>query len=347
MENSMRPYNTLSNLGKLRRLRKLALFGLSQYALKDPQIAYHGFETNLHYRVKTAKSERFMLRLAYPGWRTLTDLQSEVLWVNALARETDIPVPEILPTRTGDSVLALNMPFVPDVWPMTLMRWVPGRLLGHYLNETNLKKMGRLFAELHVHGAAWQPPMGFTKRRFEHWLSRGEPDLISGRGEPSVKSLGSAERAAIPPKHQDWIDRMIRVVESAYAAIDRADLRVIHCDLWHDNIKLHQGRLYPFDFEDTVWGFRAHDIAMAMLDLLETVGEARYPALLRAFQLGYESLLGWPTDPIVPFQIGRMLWVINWVARFQPAYLTTMIDRHIPVFENCERSGKITLPENG
>ena len=98
----MQPYNTLTNRGKLRRLRQLAILGLSHYDLQDPQVTYHGFETNLLYRVTTGTGERFMLRLAYPGWRTLTDLQSEALWVNALARETDIPVPEILLTRAGD-----------------------------------------------------------------------------------------------------------------------------------------------------------------------------------------------------------------------------------------------------
>jgi Ser/Thr protein kinase RdoA (MazF antagonist) len=334
----------LSNQGKLRRLRKLALLGLSNYDLKDPQITYHGFETNLLFRVTEATGERFMLRLASPEWRTLTDLQSEALWVNALARDTDIPVPEILPARSGALVLALSTPEVPDVWPMTLMRWAPGRLLGHYLTAHNLEKMGRLFAGLHVHGAAWQPPEGFTQRRFELWLSRGEADLISGNGHVAEKPFHTPGELAIPPEHREWIARMIQQVELAYASIDRSDLRVIHCDLWHDNIKLHRGRLYPFDFEDTVWGFRAHDIAMAMLDLLETVGEAQYPVLRDAFRQGYERLLVWPEDRIEPYQIGRMLWVINWVARHQSKYLAKMIERHIPVFEHYQRTGQVVLP---
>ena len=50
------------------------------------------------------------------------------------------------------------------------MSWVPGRLLGRYLTVQNLSKMGELFAALHIHGAVWQPPAGFTTRRFEHWL---------------------------------------------------------------------------------------------------------------------------------------------------------------------------------
>jgi Ser/Thr protein kinase RdoA (MazF antagonist) len=342
----MLTYDTLSNRGKLRRLRDLAMLGLKHYDLQDPQLTYHGFETNLLYRVTTAAGERFMLRLAYPGWRILSDLQSEALWVNALARDTEIPVPEILPARSGEHVLTLEVPFVPDMWPMTLMRWAPGRLLGHYLTAPNLEKMGRLFAELHMHGASWQPPEGFTQRRFEHWCSRGEPDLISGDGEPSAGGQGTVEKAAIPSEHRDWIKTMIREVEEAYAIIDRSDLRVIHCDLWHDNIKLHQGRLYPFDFEDTVWGFRSHDIAMAMLDLLETVGEAHYPVLLDDFRQGYETHLPWPDDAIEPFQIGRMLWVVNWVARHQPEYLAQSIERNIPVFEHLQRTGQVTLPKS-
>jgi len=341
----MQPYTTLTQRGKLRRLRNLAISGLAAYDLQNAQIAYHGFETNLLYRVTTGSGERFMLRLAYPGWRSLVDLRSEAQWVNALARETDIPMPEVMPTRAGELVLAITTPEVPDVWPMTLMRWVPGRLLGHYLTETNLEKMGQLFAQLHIHGGAWQPPEGFTQRRFEHWLSRGEPDLISGIGVTRAGGIAPADKAPLLQEHQDWIDRMIQAVEFSYASLDRADLRVIHCDLWHDNIKLHRGRLIPFDFEDTVWGFRAHDIAMAMLDLLETVGEVRYPALLAAFKEGYESLLPWPADRIEPFQIGRMLWVINWVARHQPDYLADMVKRYIPVFEYFEQNGRVILPQ--
>ncbi|MFA7407195.1 MAG: phosphotransferase [Anaerolineaceae bacterium] len=336
----MQDYKTLTNQGKLRRLHNLARLGLSHYELKEPQLTFHGFETNLLYRVITAEGDRYMLRLAYPGWRSLTDLQSQALWVGALARDTEIRVPEILHTRAGERVLSLAVPFVPDMWHMTLMRWVPGRLLGHYLTGSNLSQMGRLFARLHLHGKAWQPPAGFTQRRFEHWLSRGEEDRISGVNALQTDSPG------VPAAHQAWIVRMIQLVEEAYARVDRADLRVIHCDLWHDNIKLYHGMLCPFDFEDTVWGFRVHDIAMAMLDLLETVGEARYPAMLDAFREGYEAHLPWPEDPIEPFQIGRMLWVLNWVARHQSAYLVQAVGRHIPVFEHFQHSGSVILPKS-
>jgi len=335
----MKPYTDLSIAGKLRRLRDLAVDTLDHYDLEGPEIVYHGFSTNLLYRVTAASGERFMLRLAAPGWRTFEDLQSEALWLTALGRETAVSVPRIVPARSGEYVLPMRAPDVPKTWHATLMSWVPGRLLGHYLTEPNLELMGELFAELHHHGAAWTPPAGFTTRRFEHWLSRGEENLIVAGAAPLPDNV-----AALPSGARAVLERVHRHVESAYAAIDRSDLRVIHCDLWHDNIRLHLGVLHPFDFEDTVWGFRAHDIAMAMLDLLEATDEARCAELLAAFRRGYEAHMAWPEDPIEPFEMGRLLWKINWVACHEPMWLGSTIERHIPVFEHYERTGQVVRP---
>jgi Ser/Thr protein kinase RdoA (MazF antagonist) len=328
-------FKNLTKIGKLRRLRELACAALQQYDLNDPQLDFYAFATNLLFRVTTASGERFMLRLASPGWRTSDDLRSEAMWMQALARDTNVGVPRILPTNSGELVQPLKSADISGIWNATLMSWMPGRLLGKYLNPPNLAKMGALFAALHAHGAAWQPPAGFTTRRFEHWLSRGEENRLIG-----------AAAAGLPAGRGDLLERIHHQVESAYAAIDRSDLRIIHCDLWHDNIKLHRGELHPLDFEDTVLGFRSHDIAMAMLDLLETVGEERYPALLSAFRRGYVAHQPWPAEPIEPFQAGRLLWKINWVAQFQAQHLTEMVEQHAPVFEEFEQSGRIILPKS-
>ncbi len=331
----------------LRRLGALARAALARYELGRTEVSFHGFETNVLYRVRVASGERFMLRLAEPGWRTRTDLRSEASWLAALARDTGVAAPRVVPTRAGATVVPLSVPGVPGTWHATLMTWVPGRLLGHYLTAGNLAKLGALFAELHQHGASWSPPAGFTRRRFEHWLSRGEVDLVTSRAEAATGGARAPSGPALPAAARDWLDRMDRLVEGAYAAIDRSDLRVIHCDLWHDNVKLHRGVLHPFDFEDTVWGFRAHDIAMAMLDLLETTGVDRYAGLLAAFRGGYEAHLAWPADPIEPFQIGRLLWTINWVARHEAHALARMVERHVPVFDHYVRTGEVALPADG
>ena len=339
----MKPYSDLTRTAKLRRLHNLAVAALAHYDLEGPELALHSSATNLLYRVTTVSGERFMLRLAVPGWRTLEDLQAEASWLAALNEETSVPVPRIVPARSGEPVLQISWPGVPDTWNTTLMSWVPGRLLRYYLSERNLEKMGALFAELHDHAASWQPPAGFTTRRFEHWLSRGEENLIVGNAYPEEPGAPPV----LPSRARDLLERMHLHVESAYAAVERSDLRVIHCDLWHDNIKLYRGALHPLDFEDTVWGFRAHDIAMAMLDLLEDTDEARYSVLLAAFRRGYTAHMAWPEDLIEPFQAGRLLWKINWVARHQPQHLMAMVESYIPLLEHYEQTGQVLRPPSG
>ncbi len=333
------PFAELTDAGRLRRLRALALEALGHYDLARPALTFHAFATNLLYRVTTATGERFVLRLAVPGWRTYEDHLAEAAWLDALARDTAIRAPRIVPARSGAQVLPLAAPEVPGTWDAMLMTWLPGRLLGSHLHARNLASLGALFAELHDHGARWTPPAGFTRRRFEHWLSRGEENRITSGAVATPAAV-----ANLPATWRASLDDMDRRVEAAYAAVDRRDLRVIHCDLWHDNVKLHRGVLQPFDFEDTVWGFRAHDIAMAMLDLLEATDEARYAVLLTAFRRGYEAHLAWPADGIEPFQLGRLLWKLNWIARHEPRWLTDSVERHVAVFEHYRRTGHVVRP---
>jgi len=339
---NLTPYDQLTARGKQRRLRSLAESALTQYPIAHPSVHFHGAHTNVLYRVTADSGERFMLRLASPGWRTFQDLNSETMWLQALGRDTEIPVPSIIPTRTGEFVLPHTMPGMAQTWHVTLMSWVPGRLLGRYLTPQNLEKMGELFARLHIHGAAFTPPTGFTTRRFEHWLSRGEENLIiAGEGAPSERQRQTLK--ALTLEQRKALESMDRMVEQAYAAIDRSDLRVIHCDLWHDNIMLYRGGLHPFDFEDTVWGFRSHDIAMAMLDLQDETSPSAYPQLFAAFKRGYSAVLPWPADPIEPCQMGRLMWKINWVAGHEPQWLPKMVERYVPVFENYEKTGRVVL----
>ena len=69
-----------------------------------------------------------------------------------------------------------------------------------------------------------------------------------------------------------------------------------------------------------------------------------YTALLAAFRRGYEAGMAWPEERIEPFQIGRLLWKINWVARHQAPWLAGMVGRHIPVFEHYQRTRRVAPP---
>ena len=313
-------------------MQKLAQVALAQYDLPVQRCQLASDSTNLIYRVEAEDGAHYALRLATPGWRMLNDLQAEAMWLEALARDTDICVPRLIRARDGQAVITAQMAGVPAARYATLTTWLPGEPLGQHLDESHLAKMGELFARMHLHGASWQPPAEFKAGTFDRMFARGEPDVL----------LEVARQDA--PQHIGTFQRARACVDAAYAAIDPADLRVIHCDLWHDNIKVHDGQLCPFDFEDTIRGYRLHDIAMAMLDLLEEVGAERYDLLLAAFKRGYTVRLPWPEGDMVALQIGRYLWKLNYVARFEREHLVRFADYCAAVFEQTTAQGKFVLP---
>lgn len=313
----------MSHRSKCRLLHAMAFAALPRYGLAGATCRLIGLSTNAIFSVQTSAGDHLALRIASPGWRTLTDLQSEAMWLEALARDTDLCTPRVIRTVEDEAIITMQMDGMAPC-NITLTSFLPGVLMGKQLTESNLKKMGALFARLHQHGKAWQPPAGFSSRTFEHFLSRGEPNAL-------------VDAPAI-------IQQAIVRVEAEYASLSRADLRVIHCDLWHDNIKVHRGVLCPFDFEDTIWGFRLHDIAMAMLDLREVVDEATYARLLDCFRGGYEALLDWPVGNMDALQAGRILWRMNHIKRQPIDYYEKTLPFHIALMQRFLDQDRLTPP---
>ena len=312
-------------------MRRVAEAALALYDIEVVSLRLVARATNLIYRVRSRDGRSFALRLASPGWRTRSDLQSEAMWLEAIASDTAIPAPRIMRASDSTALVVCSVGGVPVEHPATLMSWLPGVPLGRHLNQKNLEKLGVLFGELHIHGAQWSPPQGFTVRKFDQIFARGEPDVI----------CDAMQIDAHTPHTERIVHLMTETVNAAYAALDPMDLRVIHCDLWHGNVKLHHGVLHPFDFEDTVWGYRLHDIAMSMLDLYETGDPRQYEGLLAAFQRGYESQLDWPEGDLAVLQCGRILWRVNWVARFQRQHLHKSLAFSTKLFERYLKTGKL------
>ena len=332
----MKPYEQLTFRGKLRRLRGLVVDALRQFGIDVARLKLIGYDTNVMYRAWAMDGQQYALRLANPAWRSAETAVSEAIWLDALANDTDTPVPQMMRTPAGEAVVFPQAKGAPDDRHAVLMSWLPGMLLGKRLSAPNLTKMGELFGKLHNHGATWQPPSGFTTQRFDQMLSRGEPNVLFAEDSLTVYSA-QTERL---------LRQLAEQVAEVYAALDPADLRVIHCDLWHDNIKIHRGQLYPFDFEDTIWGFRLHDIAMAMLDLYEDVESTeRYEKLFAAFRAGYEKYLPWPEGEVVLLQFGRLLWKTNWIARFWPEGLAKTAVFHANLYDHYLNTGHLPQPK--
>ncbi len=335
----MRSFESLTSRGQAGRLRRLATRALEQYELDIADVRLAGMHTNVLFRVRTVDGTSYMLRVCTPGWRTGTDLLSEITWLRALSRDTDIGAPEPQPTRNAEFVATAGATGIPEPRRCLLMSWIPAAQLGKRLTAANLYKMGTLFARLHEHAAGFSPPPDFTRRRMDSIYARGETELF----------FDDSCREAFTPRDREILERTRAVVTQAFAELyaDPYGLRVIHNDLWHGNIKLHRGCLRPLDFEDTVWGYPVQDIAMALQDLMMDVGADEFEPLQSAFRAGYESAAGWPESQagqIDTFRTGRMLWVGNYVAQYQRQYLGEHVERLARRCEGFLESGIMRKP---
>ncbi|MFN2156927.1 MAG: phosphotransferase enzyme family protein [Anaerolineae bacterium] len=330
----MQAFQQLTKRGQARRLRKLALRALEQYPLDVADVHLVGTFTNTLFRVRAADGTSYVLRVCTPGWRTETDLRSEAMWLAALAHETDIGAPVPLAAYDGSYLVEARAEGVPEVRRCMVTSWLPGSLLGKQLTEANLYKMGVLFGRLHAHGARFCAPPGFTERKMDGVYARDEQEVLWDCDE------------GFTPESRAILERAWSRVEGAFARLyaDPAGLRVIHHDLWHDNIVVYRGHLHPFDFEDTAWGYPVQDVAMALQDLMMDVEADAFGPLQAALRQGYESLAPWPErceGEIDTFRVGRLFWVANYVARYQRVHLREHIKWTAQLFAGYLETGRL------
>lgn len=270
-------------------------------------IAHH---LNVLYRVDTASGERFALRISHPRWRSDLELHSELTWLTAFARDTDIGAHEPVPNRAGEFITTVTVQGVPEPRRCVLFTWVPGIELAGRLTEENVEKLGVLSASLHQHAAGFVPGGPFTDHKLDKLFPRDEECVL----------FASEFRHLSTPEQRTVFER---AMERAQAELDRLYAgpekpRVIHGDLHHENVKVSRGKLRPIDFEDVIWGYPIQDVALTFYDFrYYTDPEAHdYDALCEAFRRGYASRLPWPEEypnQIDLLHVARRIWVANWV----------------------------------
>ena len=284
-------------------------------------VTYH---LNVLYRVETATGERYALRISHPTWRDDVELRSELAWLTALARETDIGAHEPLPNRDGELMTTVAVEGVPEPRRAVLFTWAPGVQLADLLTDAYVEKMGVLSAKLHEHGARYTPPTGFTTRRLDRLFPRGETNVLFA---PEFAHLFSLEQRAI-------FEQGVEVAQAELYRLYRSSEppQVVHGDLHHENVLVHRGRLQPVDFEDIINAYPIQDIALTFYDFRYFTDPARhdYAALCDAFQRGYTTRLPWPQEfpnQIDILHLARRIWVANWVLQHEAS------EHHAPFIE--------------
>lgn len=180
-----------------------------------------------------------ILKVISPAHRTPSQVQGEVDWLLAL-HEAGVPVALPLPSERGVWVERLDEP----ERVLVAFQRAPGNTTRPAeLSEPLVEAWGELLGRLQAHGRSWSPPGPERQRLLEHTY------------------LARFEEAA--PDDQDFVEAVRQLLPAAEQLLGVGpDTGLVHADLHHGNLLLHEQRWTAIDFDDCGYGSFAFDLAM-------------------------------------------------------------------------------------
>jgi Ser/Thr protein kinase RdoA (MazF antagonist) len=327
----MRPFEVLSYRGQIGRLRLLGETALASYAIRPTKLVPLAHMENTTFRVDTPSGHRFVLRIhrttgspVHPP-RNFTEVRSEIMWLSALRRETDLAAPEAVPAADGSLVTVAEVEGVPEPRICVLFLWGQGKFLDAGLTPSHLKRVGEYIARLHNHAIQFQPSPDF-----ERWnvadLSGDAADYVADL----VGELCGSEAVSI-------VEVIMHMARQAKRELGEGPelFGLIHADLHQENYLFHHGRVRAIDFDDCGWGYFAYDLAVTLSELRWRPDHA---ALRAGLLLGYRAVRPFPVEHeryIEVFSGLRLLLLTCWFLE----------QRDHPAFPDWEREVRDGLAE--
>lgn len=311
----MQRFEDLPRSTQIRRMRRLAQSALTSYDIEQAQITplHHFLNTTFRIDIPIQK-QRFVLRVSRAGYQDAAAIRSELLWLQAIRRETDLVVPEPLANRDGLLLTIVEVPGVPETRHCVLFRWVDGRFRNATLCPQDLERVGMLMANLHTHARHFTVPEGFTRKRWDlQGLQGGALGIEPGR-----------IRTHLSPNDCSVLDRVAERIGQAMNMLgERPEVfGLIHADIHQWNYLFHKGNVHLIDFDTSGYGYFAYDIAVTFSTLLN---HPNLFALRAAFLQGYRRvrpLAGEQEACIDTFIAARIFGHTQWVAAHigEPAF---------------------------
>ena len=275
------------------QLGRLALAALDQQGITVRRLRWMGQHTNHLFRCDTTSGERLVVRVCLPGGRSDAELDAELAWLAALARDTGLTVPVALFSAH------VATPALPAGGRCIAFGWVQGRRCGCRPSRRLVADLGRVLATLHRHAAGFRPPPGFTRPALDiqhlTWAGTWHADQLARRPiDLAVRRVLGATAGR---------------VEAVLACLGRdpAAYGLVHADLDLGNVLDHHGQARPIDFDDASWGPYALDLAIAA----DSIPRPLHPVLLGGYQTVRPLPLGY-AEHEAALLAARRLYLATW-----------------------------------
>ncbi|MUG96867.1 phosphotransferase [Scytonema sp. UIC 10036] len=263
---------------------RIAQAALDRYAVVQKELRFLGHSGNVTFYVE-APEENFLLRIHQPLsglqddiWQKPDVIQSELLWLVALHRETNITVQEPVQNLEGTWVTQVLADATQDVFNCSLLRWIDGCISDTHRTPQQAHQLGSLMGQLHRHSRQWKLPQNFVRPIFDE-----------NRLRTALLALYPAvSHGLISPEHYKMLTVAIQKIESMMKTLGQAQdvWGLIHADLHESNYLFYNGHILPIDFARCGFGYYLYDIAESIQYLL--------PQVRFSFFKGYQTICQLP-----------------------------------------------------
>lgn len=233
---------------------------------------------NHTFRIDAPGGDSFMLRVHRPDYQSLANIESELAWLAALQRDTDLPIPDPVPGEDGRLLQFFSTPRG-ETRHAVLFRFIAGAEPAPDDDLVPLfGTLGGYAARLHRHAMSWRRPAGFVRQA---WTARS---ILDENGLWGDWRLAPGVDGGVRPV-LDRLDGELRRRLSAYG-MGRERYGLIHADMRLGNLLVDKGRVSLIDFDDCGLCWFGYDFAAA-ISFYET--RADLPALRAAWLDAYRA----------------------------------------------------------
>ncbi|WP_438431425.1 phosphotransferase enzyme family protein [Gorillibacterium sp. sgz500922] len=232
----------------------IASNALANYPLDRPAIDYIGQSGTTIFKVVDSEDRRYSLRLHLSKSETLDEawtdaerIRSELDWLRALSRDTDLTVPTPVANHRGKFVTDVNGTVC------TLVRWVEGETKPFLSTVQDVESLGETMGKLHRYASSWKAPDAFTR-----------PSYDAARIERSLQRLGEQPYAGwLDPNTADLLERAGQRAIRMMNAMEQTPRTwgMIHADLIPGNFVFHGEEARLIDFGACGFGYYLFDLA--------------------------------------------------------------------------------------
>jgi len=294
---------------ELARIEELAVSALDRYELgASATVTLCNVSENHTYRVDDPVSGRaFALRVHRPGYRTAQQIESELMWLDALRADGVVETPQVVAADDGARVVSVSVPDMP-ARNVVLFEWVAGTapdLDSGAAAVGQFETLGAVSARMHLHARSWSHPNGFTRPHWDYEHSIG-PDGYWGAWQDGL-GMGAEERRLL-----ERLDATIAARLRAYGQ-DAERYGLVHADIRLANLLIDGELVRVIDFDDCGFSWFMYDFATTVSFMED---HPRVPELQDAWIRGYRSVA--ELDPtsvaeLPTFVMLRRLLLVAWI----------------------------------